>query len=615
VIGISATPGESAELGLLDYIASTCRQPRSYLHFNNWYSPKGKAITVENFADGVCRTIQERLRPYGVRLDAMVPDHGWENSKSFRKIFEPRLDEQHEPLPKVRDALERRGTKLGIWIALDGYNQSLERGLEVGYQSAFRPDFKKRPWMERKPFFNMIQPKYLQDLREALRFLIEDAGVDYIKHDLNHNFTTHHLTERHGRERCLDTTLELLAYERSLHPGIYQNYTNGTWFSPFWLQQVDCLWMMSGDAGGTSGGNWPQISLRDVATSYRDRHFYQTFNNPERCPRPLIPISRFMTHGILFAKQKPFTDFKDTALDWANYVVMYYARGTLLKELYISPELFNDEHWSILGTATRWAQKNADRMVNSLYVGGDPKLGQAYGFVSWVGDRAALAVRNPHRKEQTVTVPFDASVYFRGAPAKPYRARAIYPFVEPMPWALTSGTAFPVSVPGDSVIVYELEPGKPTVTTSIRAEPLPAARGAVVGDRFEIDLTIPDEAFGRYDFLIEPWGEAWPLLTINGSDVIKPTRSLNGKRWTLSSYDLRAHRGGKVKIRGTLKLTEGASPPKRGTILMDAWLVVDRKVTAPPAPSDESLPPALCQTFRRLTQALIPKTAIRVKSR
>ena len=93
----------------------------------------------------------------------------------------------------------------------------------------------------------------------------------------------------------------------------------------------------------------------------------------------------------------------------------------------------------MLGKAAAWAQKNQHRLMNTVYVGGDPGAGAAYGYVSWVDGRAILTVRNPDRREQELQVPFDRSVYFRGEAGRPYRARAIYPFVEPMPWKLVSG--------------------------------------------------------------------------------------------------------------------------------------------------------------------------------
>jgi len=615
VLGVSRTRGEGAELALLDYIAETRKPTRSHLHFNNWYGALSKTITVAAFVEKTYKPMAAELAKYGAKLDAMVPDHGWENSKTYKRIFEPKVDAKHDPLPDVAGALEAAGTRLGIWIAIDGTNQSLQPGLDLGYLPAYKPGFKgKFRWMSgNKRYFDILQPKYQADLRESLRFLIEDARVDYIKHDFNHNFTTQGLTQRHARERCLDATLGLLAYERELHPGIFINYTNGAWFSPFWLQYVDCLWMMSGDSGGS--GEWPQISLREGATTYRDRHFHQSWANPERCVRPVIPIANFMTHGILFSKRKPFTDFKDTLHDWSNYVVMYYARGTTLKELYITTELLDDDHWRALGLASRWAVENQARLMNTVLVGGDAAKGQVYGYVSWLGDRAILSVRNPHRTRQRLRVPFDHEVYYRGAKGLPYRARAIYPFEEPMPWPLCSGEAFEIGVPGDSVMVFDLEPGEPRSARAVSPRPLPEADHSVEGERFEIDLEVPDEVFKRFDLLIEPWAVVSADVALNGRPVA-PDRFQHGKRWTLSSYDLRPFRGRALKVQGELV----AAPQSRAVklrggdrkVTMDAWLMVDRKVDVPAREQNPGLPLSISQQYRRLVQQVIPKTPIRV---
>jgi hypothetical protein len=611
VLGLSRTRGEGAELALLDYIAETRKPTRSHLHFNNWYGALSKTVTVEAFVERTYKPMAAKLGKYGAKLDAMVPDHGWENSKTYKRIFEPKVDAKHEPLPKVRAALEAAGTRLGIWIALDGTNQSLQPGLDLGYLPAYKPDFKgKFRWMGgNKRYFDILQPKYQSDLRESLRFLIEDAGVDYIKHDFNHNFTTQGLTQRHARERCLDATLELLAYERELHPGIFINYTNGAWFSPFWLQRVDCLWMMSGDSGGS--GDWPQLSLREGATTYRDRHFFQSWGNPERCVRPVIPIANFMTHGILFTKRKPFTDFKDTMHDWSNYVVMYYARGTTLKELYITTEFLDDDHWRALALASRWAVENQPRLMNTVLIGGDAAKGQVYGYVSWVDGRAILSVRNPHRAVQRLRVPFDHSVYYRGRKGLAYRVRAIYPFEEDMPWPLLSGEAFEIDVPGDSVMVFDLEPGEPRSARAVSPRPLPAADHSVKGERFEIVLEVPDEAFKRFDLLIEPWALVSAAVTLNGK-AAAPGRFRHGKGWTLSSYDLRPFRGRAVKISGELVAAPLSRLRGDRKVTMDAWLVVDRAVDVPTRAQDPGMPLSISQRYRRLTQQTIPKTSIRV---
>jgi len=602
VMGLSRKKGENAELALLDYIEATRLPTRSFLHFNNWYSSRAKKLDVPVFVNDVVRTIQSRLAQYGARLDAAVADHGWENTRTYSRIFEPRegLD-----LAALHRALAEIGVGLGLWIAFDGTNAGYSRGLQVGYKAAYAPGFDRsqQPWMRGKTYFDLLDPRYQEDLRTSLRHMIVDGKIAYIKHDFNHNFTTSGLSQRHAREACLDTTLHLLAFERRLNPRLFQNYTNGSWFSPWWFQHVHTIWMMSGDSAANDA--WPQLSPRDAATSYRDAWLYQSFNNPRRCVRPLIRIADLMTHGIVFTKKKPFASPSDTLDDWSNYVVMYYARGTTLKELYIDPELLDDDQWKVLGTASAWAQANQHRLRNTLLVGSDCAAGQAYGYVSWCGDAAILAARNPDRRAQMLRVPFDASVYYRGQPGRPYHARAIYPFVHQMPWAFTSGRTMEIPVPGDSVLVLEIEPGTPLATREVAAPPLPAAR-AEIGPRgrsFVARLPVPDEPMRRCDLLVEVWGPATPQITLDGQPV--EPRGRDGRRWTLAACDLREHRGRTLAVEGRLVPRPGASIAQDAKLRVELWLVADRKVAAPPAPSGEKLPFPISQHHRRVARQLL----------
>ncbi|NQT40126.1 MAG: hypothetical protein HQ581_21725 [Planctomycetes bacterium] len=611
VMGISRNTGDSAELALKDYIDQTRLPTRSYLHLNNWYSRKAKSLDTAVFADDVARTIQQQMRAHGANLDGMVPDHGWENTKTFDRIFQPKdgLD-----LGALHDALAAHDVGLGLWMTFDGTNAGFGRGLQVGYKPAYSGGFDRsqQAWMSgNKVYFDLLDPKYQEDIRRALRQMIEVGKIDYIKHDFNHNFTSNYLSQRHAREACLDVTLELLAYERELNPRIFQNYTNGSWFSPWWFQHVHTIWMMSGDSG--SGGSWPQLSLRAGATAYRDSWLYQSFNNPTRCVRPLISIADLMTHGILLTHKKPYTDFQDTLRDWSDYVVMYYARGTTLKELYIDNELLDDDHWKVLAKASAWAQANQHGLSNTVLIGGDCARGEVYGYVSWVGDRAILTVRNPDRRAQTLEIPFDASVYFRGEPGLPYHARAVYPFVEEMPWRFTSGTPFSVDVPGDSTLILEIEPGAPTAEKAAMALPLPPAEAKLEEAAFQIRLSVPDEQMLRYDLLVQAWGAALSRISLDGKDI--EPRVQDGGSWTLSAYDLRKYRGRTVTIRGHLVASGNPALGRGGTVPVEIWLVADRKVHVPPPPTGKRLPLPLSHQYRRLTQRLISKSAITVVRR
>ena len=611
VIGISKTKGDNAELGLFDYINETRKPPRSHFHYNNWYSPKGKNLSVENFIPNVYKPINDKLKKYGAKLDAIVPDHGWQNTKSFEYIFKQQVNATHSPLPDLAKALKKHDdTHLGIWMALDGTNNSTAHGLKIGYKSAYTKGFKREfRWMQGKSYFDILDPKYQSDLKKALKFLIKDAGVDYIKHDFNHNFTSNGLTQRHAREACLDVTLGLLKYELELNPAVYQNYTNGSWFSPWWLQHVDALWMMSGDSGNSR--KYPHLAHRDRSTSYRDEYFYQNFNNPQRCARPVIPIANFMTHGIISAGKKPFTDGNDLLENWSNHVVMYYARGTMVKELYLTLDLVNEEMWEVLGRASGWAQRNQQRLKNTVIIGGDPGKGEIYGHISWVAGRAILTVRNPNRNAQTLTVPFDWTVYYRGAESKAYRARAIYPFVEQMPWSLTSGQAFKVTVPGDTVIVYEIEPGKPSATSVLRPKPLPTATASVADKTIALKFQVPDEAMKRYELIVQPWATINAVLTVDGKSLLA-RQSSKDARWSIHAFDLLQYRGKTITLHVQLKADPAAEKKPAATVLTEAWILADRPVAAKPAPKDQHLPKPIFQNHRRVTQNVLTKQKVPV---
>lgn len=586
VIGIAKKKDEGPELGLLDYIEANRKPSRSYLHFNNWYTPEAKKISVEDFVNNVAVKLKTNLEKYGAHVDAMVPDDGWQQTNKFKSIYESRF-----PMPEVNKALRKMNVDLGIWVAIDGTSTSISDGEKVGYEVANPKSFTKydarRGFWGPQQYFNILNPKYQEDYKKAVRYLLQDSDVRYIKHDFNHMYTYNHLTERHSREACLDVTLDLLAYERELNPKVIINYTNGSFFTPFWLLFVEYLWMNSGDTGESR--NVPQICDLEDATTYRDSHFHQSFNNPGRTVRPIVPIANFMTHGILHSSTTKYFDPKtDPVQEWLNYLVMYYGRGTLLKELYLSPDTLTDDMWKALGTASAWAQKNENLMRNTVLVGGDANEGKVYGYVSWQGDRAMLTVRNPNRQRQTLEVPFDASVYYRGAVNKTFRARAIYPFVEHMPWELLSGRAFSFEVPGDSVMAFELTEGAPLTKSMATPQPLPpvvAANGTKEG--YEIKLKIPDEDFPRHELILYHQGES---PTIDGAPVA-PSRTSKA----LMSYDLRSYRGKTISVAGK---TPG---------LKQAWLIVDRKVDAP-APATQKgdvLPWAIGQNHRRLTQEIV----------
>jgi len=611
VIGLPAKPNDGAELALFDYIERTRPRSRSYLHFNNWYTPEAKQLTVDGFGTQLTKSIKEPLARYGARLDAMVPDDGWQE-KNFTRIYEQ--SKQHEPLDKVAEAVRKQGVDFGIWVGMFGRGVNAKLAEKAGYRPAYPLDMPPMALSHKATFYDLTDENYQRDYKESMRWLIQNCGVRYIKHDFNYMFHTY-AALRHAREEAADATLDMIAYERSLAPGLLINFTNGSMFTPFLLQHAEYMWMNSGDSG--SNFVFPLLSKLEVATSYRDHHFYKSWGDPTNTVRPLIPIANFMTHGVLHAGKKIYFEKGDTLQDWCNYAVMYVGRGTLLKELYISPSLFTEPMWEALGKACAWSQANTDLLRNSWFIGGDCDQGEPYGYISWNGNRALLTVRNPDRLEKPLTVPFDRTVYYRGETGKPFRAKAIYPFTEQMPWKLTSGQPFTLQIPGDSVMVFELEAGLPQSTGLVAPSPLPAFSANTNGKSFEITLTVPDEEALRYDLVVltESAKPAKPAsrkdktpmdraaITVNNAAItvnnaaVEPQRDRAGTGFVISSFDLRPYRGQQIVIKG--------GGTNNLTLRPAVWLVCDRPVKEPAPPENRILPMQISRGYRHQSQLLI----------
>ncbi len=230
--------------------------------------------------------------------------------------------------------------------------------------------------------------------------------------------------------------------------------TNWIWFSPWWLQHCDTIWMLAGDDGLHTA--FPQLSTLAMASLYRDVHLIKAWGLGAE--RPLIPMSDLMTHGIIYTTSL-YGGEKDSIRDFSDYVMMYYVRGLKLKEWYFTPRIMTAEHYRAVGSITRWAQENQATLANAILFGSDLAAGKPYGYVSWNGDKAILAVRNPRQGEAEVSVPFDQTAFYRGARGRDFRARVIYPYQADWPTQFRSGEPMKIMVPGDSLLVLDSRAG------------------------------------------------------------------------------------------------------------------------------------------------------------
>ncbi len=62
------------------------------------------------------------------------------------------------------------------------------------------------------------------------------------------------------------------------------------------------------------------------------------------------------------------------------------------------------QDWDALAEAAKWSRSNADVLVDTHWIGGDPAKGEIYGWASWSKRKGILSLRNPHDKPATITI-------------------------------------------------------------------------------------------------------------------------------------------------------------------------------------------------------------------
>lgn len=594
---------EAVEVAFMKYLERIWKAPRSFLHFNNWFEPKAKDLSGDGLLN-IWREYKTAISPYGVKLDAMVVDDGWQDRKSIWDPSKKFFPNGFADVKLLSDQLNKEGVGFGLWLSLAGQNNDLNWGLSNGYREAKRSPYFAQYGRD----YSLSSTKYKAEVLKKIPEIARQTGALYYKHDFNAlsdsgEGNNHPATERHGHEASLDAAIEILVATRKVNPEIYQNMTNWVWFSPWWLMYADYLWMLAGDDG--TNGNWPEISTRAMGSTDRDTYIWRMFGNSK--DRPLVPISRLMTHGIIKSTTGRMESKEDNLQDWAEYVLMHYGRGTLLKEWYISPSVMKAEDWEVLCKIDNWAKDHRAALTNTVYVGGRPDEGNAYGYVGWAGEKGVLVVRNTSAATQKLLVPFNESVNFRAKQGEAYRAAVVYPYQDAYPVAFTSGKTMEIELAGYATMAFELEKGKPEV--SVSAPPKLRFTTAKTAQSMPFtSLTVPVGVKGRSDLMVIGWPEA-PVIKINGVQV-NPVRSskskLNNfagyakigmisdkaKAWSMYSYDLLPYAGKAIKI-------EYGNPSG-----FEAYILLEQQVKSEKEQLDNHKIRALTNDTRRQTMRL-----------
>lgn len=418
VFGV-APPGQLRR-GFLNYVERERARPyMPFLHYNSWYDVGYfTPYTEADCLDSINAFGQELTVKRGVKLDSFLFDDGWDDhqtvwefSKAFPDGFTP-----------VKEAAEKYGAEPGIWLSpWGGYGDPREQRLATGKKLGYEIDGEG---------YALSGPKYYERFRNVCLELVGKYGINQFKLDGTGDPDKQYPGSAFASD--FEAAIQLIKDLRAAKPGLFINLTTGTWPSPFWLGYADSIWRGGDDHSFAGVG-----TKRQQWITYRDSDTYAGIVQKG----PMFPVTSLMLHGLIYAQHAhDLTD--DPSSDFASEVHDYFGNGTQLQEMYITHKLLTDKNWDDIAEAAKWSKANAETLVDSHWIGGDPSKLEVYGWASWSTKKGILVLRNPSDKTQDFSV--DVAKAFELPERHPGK------FVCHSPWASDASTRSVDLKPGEA---------------------------------------------------------------------------------------------------------------------------------------------------------------------
>jgi hypothetical protein len=363
----------------LNYIEA--ERPRKYapfLDYTSWYdigygNRYGEQAALDRI-DAFGRELKEKR---GVTVNSFLFDDGWDDPNSFWK-FNNGLPHGFTP---IRNEAAKYGSGVGVWLSpWGGYGEEKKERIAYGEAHGYEII---------RDGYALSGPRYFRDFAQVSEQMIARYGVNQFKFDGTGN------AERVFPGSQFDSdfaaAIHLIEMLREQKPGIFINLTTGTWASPFWLRTVDSIWRGGDDHDFAGVG-----TRRQQWITYRDEQTYQNIVQKG----PLFPLNSLMLHGIIYAAKAEGLE-TDPSGDFEDEVHSYFATGTQLQEMYITPSLLTSADWDILAKYARWSRENAGILRDTHWVGGDPGKLEVYGWAAWSREGWIITLRNPSDHGQT----------------------------------------------------------------------------------------------------------------------------------------------------------------------------------------------------------------------
>ena len=431
VIGV--VPKGQLRRGFLYYVERERAHPyRPFLHYNSWYDI---GYGPEQIHEPECLNViemfgKELIARRKVVMDSFALDDGWDDTGSLWRF--------HEGFPegfsRLQKAAQEYGSALGAWLSpWGGYGRAKKERMEYGREQGFETN---------QSGFSLAGPTYYARFRDTCAAMVRDYGLNYFKFDgIGAGGRPAGAPGEFARD--IDGLLRLISELRRIKGDLFVNVTTGTWPSPYWLWYGDSTWRSGGD---WSTYGWGPKRQRQI--TYRDKETYH--NIVVRAP--LYPLNSLMTQGVMFANHGLPKEPDGLAED----IRAFFAGGTNCQELYITPSLMDSRAWDVLAEAARWSRDNADVLVDTHWIGGDPAKGRVYGWASWSRRKGILSLRNPHEKPGAITLDIGQAFELpQGAPRRymlksPWKEDAGKPAI-----SLSAGAAHTFELKPFEVLVYD----------------------------------------------------------------------------------------------------------------------------------------------------------------
>src|SRR5262249_38382290 len=139
---------------------------------------------------------------------------------------------------------------------------------------------------------------------------------------------------------------------------------------------------------------------------------------------PLYPINSLMNQGFACARYGTASQVGADPEEIRRDLRSFFASGTCLQELYVTPSLMSARNWDDLAECAKWASANSDVLVDTHWIGGDPGTGQPYGWASWSPRKGILAIRNPSSELRSMAIEAGSAFELPSNAAESYSLRS-----------------------------------------------------------------------------------------------------------------------------------------------------------------------------------------------